>query len=350
MRNLFGLFALFTFAALLAACGGTDSDHGADGGDSDRPLRVVYILKNTGNPYFDAINEGFQRASRDFGFEFTTVGPASPEATTQIPFIKDQIQRRVDVIAISANSPDALNPVLDQARDRGILVMCVNSDITGSEAHRDLAILPMDFEITGESQVELLGSMIGYEGDFAILSSTTDAPDQNYWIEGMRRTLEEPKYANMNLVAVVYGDDEPAKSQTEAESLLARHPNLRGIIAPTTVGVAATAQVVQVQGVYPGGPNARNGGVVVTGLGSPNLMRQYIKDGVVEAFALWDPGLQGYLSGALAAKIRRGEVQLGEGNTFMIEGVGERTFGPANLVITGPPQLFTIENIDDFHF
>src|SRR5690606_37279299 len=130
--------------------------------------------------------QGFEDASKEFGFEFLATGPATAEATSQIPFLRDQIQRRVDVIAISPNSPDALNTIFDQARERGITVMMVNSDIPGHEAHRDLAILPMDFELTGPSQVELLGSMIDYKGEFAILSSTTDAPDQNFWIEGMK--------------------------------------------------------------------------------------------------------------------------------------------------------------------
>lgn len=336
-------------ALLLAACRGDESDAPRERA-ADAPVRIVYIQKNVGNPYFDAINQGFEDAAAEFGFSFAAVGPATAEATSQIPFLRDQIQRRADVIAISPNSPDALNTLFDQARQRGSVVMMLNSDIPGFEQHRDLAILPMDFDLTGPSQIELLGSMIGYQGQFAILSSTTDAPDQNFWIQGMREALQDGKYAGMELVAVVYGDDEPQKSQTEAEALLTRFPDLRGIIAPTTVGIASAAQVVELAGVHPGGPNARNGGVVVTGLGNPNQMRRFVKEGIVEKFALWSPRDQGYLAGWLGQQIVEGAIDPAEGVEFSVPSLGDRGFRRHNVVITGPPTVFDASNIDDFDF
>jgi rhamnose transport system substrate-binding protein len=313
-------------------------------------VKIVYIPKNTGNPYFDSIIRGFEQACLEIGCEFTTTAPATAEATSQIPFIEEQIQRGVNVLAISPNSPDALNEVFDRARAAGIVVLIVNSDIPGSESHRDAAILPMDFDITGASQVELMGSLIDYEGKIAILSATADAPDQNYWIEGMKEALEGDKYQNMELVAVVYGDDQPQKSLTECEGLLANYPDLRGIIAPTTVGVAAAAQCVEAAGVYPGGPNAVGGGLQVTGLGTPNQMREYIKSGVVEAFALWSPYDEGYLAGYLAVDMVNGVVEAAPGVKFNVPNLGEREFRADNVIITGPPTVFTGENIDNFDF
>ncbi len=305
-------------------------------------LEIVYIPKNTGNPYFDSIIGGFEKAAGELGFNFTTVAPATAEATSQLPFIRTQIQRGVDVIAISPNSPDALNRVFEQAMNEGIKVIVVNSDIPGSEDYRDVAILPMDFEITGSSQVELMGSLIDYEGKIAILSATTDAPDQNYWIEGMKEALEESKYQDMELVEVAYGDDDPQKSTTEAEALLTKYSDLRGIISPTTVGVAAAAQVVENAGRAPE--------LQVTGLGTPNQMRRFIKNGTVEAFALWSPFDEGYLAGYLATELALGEIEAAEGVDFDVPGLGSRTIGENRVVITGPPTVFTAENIDDFNF
>jgi len=317
---------------------------------AEEALDIVYIPKNTGNPYFDSIIRGFEQACLELGCNFTTTAPATAEATSQIPFVEEQIQRGVDVLAISPNSPDALNGVFDAAREAGITVLIVNSDIPGSEEHRDAAVLPMDFDITGASQVELMGSLIDYAGKVAILSATADAPDQNYWIEGMKAALEDPKYAGMELVAVVYGDDDPQKSLTECESLLATFPDLRGIIAPTTVGVAAAGQCVESAGVYPGGANAVGEGLQVTGLGTPNQMRAFIENGVVEAFALWSPYDEGYLSGHLGSGMANGEIEAAPGNTFTVPNLGEREFLENNVVITGPPTVFTKENIGDFDF
>lgn len=305
-------------------------------------LNVVYIPKNTGNPYFDSIIKGFEKASTELGFKFTTVAPATAEATSQLPFIKTQIQRGVDIIAISPNSPDALNQVFKQAMDKGIKIVIVNSDIPGSEAFRDVAVLPMDFEITGKSQIELMSSLIGGKGKIAVLSPTTDAPDQNYWIKGMKETLKDPKYAGMTLVDVVFGDDDPQKSTTEAEALLTKYPDLAGIISPTTVGVAAAAQVVENSGRAPG--------LQVTGLGTPNQMRRFVKNGTVKAFALWSPLDEGYLAAYLSVALATGKTEAKEGALFDVPGLGSRTIGANRIVITGPPTVFTAANIDNFNF
>jgi rhamnose transport system substrate-binding protein len=314
------------------------------------PIKIVYIPKNTGNPYFDSIIAGFKKACEELKCEFTTTAPATAEATSQVSFVKDQIQRGVNVIAISPNSPDALNQVFDEARAKGIKVLIVNSDIPKNETHRDAAVLPMDFNITGSSQVELMGSLIGYEGKVAVLSATADAPDQNFWIEGMKTALKDAKYSKMELVGVVYGNDDPQKSLTECESLLSKYPDLRGIIAPTTVGVAAAAQCVESAGRQPGGANAVGKGLEVTGLGTPNQMRRFITDGIVKAFALWSPYDEGYLSTYLAVGLVNGTIQAQEGGTFDVPTLGKHTIGKLNVIITGPPTVFNKDNIANFNF
>lgn len=305
---------------------------------------IVYIPKNAGNPYFDSIVGGFEDAAEALGYNFTTVAPATAEATSQIPFITAQIQRGVDVIAISPNSPDALNQVFDRARSRGIKIIIVNSDIPGSEAHRDVAVLPVDFSTIGVAQLELLGEQIGYEGQIAILSATTDAPDQNVWIADMEALLEsDDRFANMELVTIAYGDDDPQKSTTEMEALLANYPDLRGVISPTTVGVAAAAQVVETAGV--------SEQVRVVGLGTPNQMRRFIENGTVEAFQLWSPYNEGWLAGYMGVAMVKGELEAAPGNTFEVPELGTIQFLENNVIHTqARPTTFDSSNIADFDF
>jgi rhamnose transport system substrate-binding protein len=325
----------------------TSQPAGGEGG----PVRVVFIPKSMGIAYYERMYPEFERACTELGAEFQTVGPATTDATSQIPIIKDQVQQGARVLLLAPNSADALNPELDAARARGVKVISVNQEMPGSEGHRDACVLPCDFDRVGPSQIELLGSLMNHEGKFAILSATTDATDQNYWLEGMRETLKDPKYAKMELVDVVYGDDQPEKARKEAEGLLTRHPDLRAILAPTSVGIEQTAKAVQARGIYPGGPNAGpNGGVIVTGLGNPNLMRGYLKDGVLEKFALWDPPREAYVAAHLAVGLANGTIELGEGKSFTVPNVGEFKFGKNNVVITGEPLVFTKDNVDQFSF
>ncbi|MEW9305668.1 substrate-binding domain-containing protein [Labrys neptuniae] len=307
-------------------------------------VSIVYIPKNTGNPYFDSLVKGFQDGCAKVGCDFDMQAPATAEATSQIPFITAQTQRGVGVIAISPNSPDALNQVLDRARSRGILVLAVNGDLVGNLDHRDAGILPVDFTKTGPSQVELLGSQINYEGEIAILSATTDAPDQNTWIAAMKDSLAgNAKYAKMKLVAVAYGDDDPQKSTTEMEALIQKYPNLKGVISPTTVGVAAAAQVLQTQG------KAKQ--ITLTGLGTPNQMRPFIKDGTLKAFQLWSPYNEGLLTSYFAVGVKNGTIKNEPGTKFEVPGLGQITIG-ADHIINTQAELTTFDagNIDQFNF
>ncbi len=308
------------------------------------PVKIVYIGKNTGNPYFDSITGGFEDACKAKGCEFEFVAPATAEATSQIPFIEAQIQRGVNVIGIAPNSPDALNQVLEDARSKGILVLTVNGDITGNEQYRDATILPVNFDIVGRDQVEMVGSLIGYEGEIAILSATTEAPDQNKWIVGMNETLKsDPKYAKMTLVATVYGDDQPEKSTTEMEALLSNYPNLKGVIAPTTVGIAAAAQVVQSRGIADK--------VAVTGLGLPSEMRDFVKDGTVTAFQLWSPYNEGWLAVHFALGMLDGSIKNEVGATFEVPNLGTITINDKNSINTQAElTTFNKDNIDQFNF
>lgn len=313
-------------------------------------LKIVFIPKDTGNVYFKDVIRGFEEASKEINADFTSVGPASGDATSQISYIKEQVQRGVDVLAIAANSPDALNPALDEAKAKGITVLTVDADVSGSESHRDVAVLPTDFAKIGSSQIELLGSLTGYEGDFAILSATTDAPNQNAWIATMKETLKQPKFAKMKLVDIVYGNDESQKSTTVCEALLAKYPDLRGIISPTSVGLASAAQTLNLSGEFPGGPKAKGKGIELTGLSTPNQLKKFVSNGTVTSFQLWSPRDMGYIATYLGQQIHSGKLKPAEGVEFDAGKLGKRKIGKLNVVAAGDLITFDKANIEKFDF
>lgn len=317
---------------------------------SNGNLKVVYIAKSSGNPYFTQIENGFKKAASQMGFEYSSQSPATADATSQLEIIKGQIQRGVDVIAISPNSPDALDQVLDEARRKGIVVICVDDDLVGNETHRDAAVLPCDVTVVGDSQIDLMGKLMNYTGDFAILSATTDAPNQNAWIAEMKKQLALPKFANMHLVTTVYGDDESQKSATETEALIAKYPHLGGILSPTSVGLAAAAQVLDDEGVYPGGDHASKSGIQLTGLSTPNQMKKPLEKGVVSSFQLWDPADSGYLAGCLGVLIKEKKVTITTGASVAVPGGNPTKVEDKGVLFTGPMLTFDKSNISKYNF
>ncbi len=345
-------FAL-VFVALIAGCQkpteASIPDTGAKA-QSGQKLKIVYIPKSSGNPYFTDVIHGFEDAVKESGDTFEKAEPTSAKATDQVQIIKDQVQRKADVIVVSASSPDELNPALDEARRNGILVLTVDADLTKNESHRDAAVLQADASEIGRSQVELLGKEINYEGDIAVLSATKDAPNQNAWIAAMTATLKDPKYAKMKLVDTVYGDDDSQKSATEFDALVTKYPNLRGVISPTSVGLAAAAKSLEIKGIYPGGPKVKGPGLVLTGLSTPNQMKSYVQKGVVQSFQLWSPHDMGYIAALLADQIKAGKVKPADGAKFTAGKLGEKAFGKDNVINGAPLITFDKSNIGQYNF
>lgn len=351
--------AAFALAVVMiaAGCGPAKTEEGSGtttGGPAPTPkagaTKIVFIPKQTGNPYFNRLAAGFEESASSLNLDFATQAPAEGDSTSQLPIIKDQVQRGVNVIAISVNSPDALNEALDQAKAKGVAIITVDADLTGNEMHRDVGILSTDFSQIGPSQVETLGSLIGYEGEFAILSATVEAPNQNAWIEGMKTALKDAKYAKMKLVEIVYGDDKAEKSSTEMEALLSKHPNLRGVISPTSVGLAAAAQVLENSGMYTGGPKAVGKGLALTGLSTPKQMKEFVDKGVVQKFQLWDPADLGKIAAYIGSQMTAGQFHAKEGDEIDVPGHGKVKLGPKNVIYAGPLLTFDKENIAKYDF
>ncbi len=343
--RLFGAAAL-TMAAGLVLAGCANGDSGGDNGTAPDPgaggdsnFAITFLPKNLGNPYFDTSNAGGAEAIAEFGGTFQEVGPTEASPTSQVSFIQTAAQQGVDALVVSANDPAAICDALDEARSVDVKVVTFDSD-TNPEC-RDLFINQAEAEGIARVQVEMIAEQIGGEGQIAILSAAANATNQNAWIELMQEELAA-NWPDIELVDVVYGDDDDQTSFDRTAALLQTYPELRGIVSPTTVGIAAAARYIQT--------SQFQGQVAVTGLGTPNQMREYVEDGTVTAFALWNPADLGYLAAYAAKALVEGTITGAEGDTFEAGRLGSYTVGANGTVLLGDPFVFTADNIADFNF
>jgi rhamnose transport system substrate-binding protein len=337
----------------LAGCGGTTrEDSGGSGStpqasaqaDPNAPLKtglkISFLPKQVNNPYFTVADNGGKAAVEEIKGEYKEVGPSDANASSQVSYINTLSQQQTDVIVTSANDPNAICGALQQARTAGAKVVTFDSD-TNPDC-RDLFVNQATSEGIAENQVKLISDQIGGQGKIAILSATPNATNQNAWIELMKKELQKPEYSKIELVTTAYGNDDDQKSFTETQGLLRSYPDLKGIISPTTVGIAAAAR-------YLSGSEYK-GKVALTGLGTPNQMRQFVKDGTVKQFALWNPADLGYLAAYAGAALASGQISGGEGQKFKAGKLGEYTIGADGVVVLGPPTVFEAGNIDQFDF
>jgi rhamnose transport system substrate-binding protein len=325
--------------AASSGASGSPAGSAATGGD----LNIVFIPKAINNPYFDAAAVGAQKAATELGGQFKQIGSQNATAAEQIPFIQDATTQGYKAIVVSATGADEVAPALKAAKDAGIKV--VGYDSSPAEGAYDVFVNQTDFSLIGGSMAQWACDLApDCSGEIAILSATATATNQNAWIADFNKALTtDPKFAKLKLVDTVYGDDDATKSTNEANGLLQKHPDLKVIVAPTTVGILAAAQVVKQAG----------SAVKVTGLGLPNDMKAFVADGTVPEFGLWSVPDLGYLAYYVAAKLINAEITGKPGETFTVpnlNGGQPYTIGDKSVVILGPPFVFNKDNVNNFDF
>jgi rhamnose transport system substrate-binding protein len=300
-----------------------------------------FIPKDTLNPYEVIADRGGKLALTALGDTQVVSSGTEDTAAAQQPAIQAAIQAHAAGIVIAGNDPEAVCPALKQAQAQGTKIVAFDSDVNC----RQLFINQADTPTIGRSQMQLLGKLMHYTGQFAILSAASTATNQNAWIKYMKIELKKPIYKNMKLVKIYYGNDNPAQSRQATVSMLQAYPNLKGIESPTTVGISSAAQYLST--------SKYKKKVVLTGLGLPSQMKKYVLDGTVKEFELWNPSDLGYLAGYAAAAIASGDIKGKAGETFSAGKLGKYKIinaagGPQ--VVLGKPYVFNKANVAKFNF
>ena len=304
-------------------------------------LKIFVIPKNLGNSYFttaDSVHsQGALYALKQLGEVGAETSGTTDTPSSQIPIIQADISKGANALIISATDPKALCPTLESAMKKGIIVVTYDSDVPTC---RTLFINQASAEGLGESEVDIIASEIHDSGDIGIVSASASDTNQNTWIQWMK--VELKKYPKITLEPVVYGNDDTATSTEVTQGLLSRYPDLKGIISPTTVGIAAAAAVLDTA--------QYRGKVMLTGLGTPDEMKKYVADGTVKEFELWNPANLGYLAAYAAVELASGAITNKTGQTFTAGMLGKFTVGTDNTVLLGKPFVFDKANINKFNF
>jgi rhamnose transport system substrate-binding protein len=330
------------FVLSLVLVTGISAVFAAGDGQSTGGDRYGGVFRSMGNPYVEREMGGYESGIKEQGFTVITRAPETVTVEAQIQLIEQLITQKVKTICIAANDYDALQPVLTKAMGQGIKVFSL--DGTVNPASRLVHVNQADSEKIGQSLVEAAYDMSGGRGEIAILSATSQASGQNEWIYYMKQELTKPKYSNLNLVKIAYGDDLRDKSVSETEGLLLSYPNLKCIIAPTTVGIAAAGKVIS--------DRRLQGKVFVTGLGLPSEMAEYIDNGACPYMFLWNPVDLGYLASYVATALASGKITGKAGEAFTAGRLGEYKIVAApdggTEILLGPPFRFDRSNINEW--
>ncbi|HAD06408.1 MAG TPA: autoinducer 2 ABC transporter substrate-binding protein [Anaerolineaceae bacterium] len=308
-------------------------------GKASKDWKIAFIPQLIGIPYFTAMEEGGNDAAKAFGVTYLNVGSPTANAAEQVRLMENLIQQRVDAISISVLDSASLNPVMERAEQAGIVVYTSDSDSPNS-VRRVYVAQALDKDL-GYTLIDRLAMQIGEAGQIGIISGESTATNLNTWIEFMKEAVAT-KYPNIEIVDIRYtqgGSSEDALRQ--AEELMTRYPDIKGLIAVASTTVPGVAKAVENAG--------KIGQVAVIGYGSPNTVRPFIKSGVMKESILWNPRALGYLN------VWAG-IQLLEGKPFqeenIVPGLSDpvKYFADTKTLLLGPPLVIDANNVDNFDF
>lgn len=297
---------------------------------------IALMPKAKGDPYFISCRKGAEEAAKELGAEILWDGPTDLDPAKQNEVVEAWITRGVDVIAVSVENKEGISTVLRKARQKGIKVVTWDAD--AEKDARDFLINQATPQGIGETLTDEAARIMGGKGEFAIITASLSAANQNEWIKYIKQRLAE-KYPDLKLVAIQPSDGDRDRAFLETQNVLKVYPKVKlvmGIAAPAVPGIAEAVK-----------QSARKD-VKVTGLSLPNMCKPYIKEGIIDSIVLWNTVDLGYLtvyaSNALSnGTFKRGDDKLKAGRLNEIEVVDDE-------VRLGKPFIFNKENIDQFDF
>jgi rhamnose transport system substrate-binding protein len=301
-------------------------------------VKIALVVKALGIGFFEAANKGAQEAAKELGnVEVIYTGPTGTTAEAQIEVINSLIAQNVNAIAVSANDKDALVPALKKAMARGITVISWDSGVAPDG--RQMHLNPSSNALIGNMCVKMAADNLpDGKGDVAILSASATATNQNIWIEEMKKVL--PKYPGIKIVTTVYGDDLADKSYRETQGLIQSYPDLKAIIAPTSVGIVAAGQAVTDAG--------KAGKINVTGLGLPSEMAGHVKSGASKSFAIWNPIDLGYSATVIAYNLVTKKAEAKPGAEIPMGRMGTVKLDDNNEGAMADPFVYDAKNVEQF--
>lgn len=312
-------------------------------------VKAMLLPKFLGISVFDQANKGAQEAAAELGSQPPDfVGPTAENSVAgQIEFVTNAPTGGYQVVMLSNNSGEQIAPAAEAAQAAGTKVVTWDSPIPSAKGE-SFFVAQVDFDETGKVMADMALSILGEEGGkFAILSASPDAANQNAWIAAMQEALKDPKYAKLELLEIVYGDDESEKSYTQAQALISKYPDMKLIMAPTSVGIVSAAKAVQDEGLCDE--------IKVSGLGAPDEMEAYTLNGCAPEFALWSFVDLGYLTYYASYLLATGQIEAKDGQTFTAGRMGEYTITKdptrpdvdALRILMGPFSIYNKDNVSE---
>lgn len=257
---------------------------------------MATVVKVTGIAWFDRMEEGIGWFAQDFpSVTAFQQGPAEADAAQQVQVIEDLVAQGVDSLCVIPFQPETVEPVLQRAREQGIVVITHESS---AQQNIDFDIEAFDNAAFGRNLMDNLAERMNFEGEYTVFVGSLTSKTHNEWVDSAI-AHQIATYPNMTLV----GDknesfDDPQVAYERMQELLVQFPNLRGVQGSASTDVAGVGQAVEEAGLQDD--------IAVVGTSLPSIARDLIPTGAVDMISFWDPAYAGYACNMLGLMMLEG--------------------------------------------
>lgn len=355
MKKLFSVSFLFILALILVACSGEDesktstsNETTSEGTTSEenttekKDWTIALVPKDSTNAWFVRMEEGVKQFAADTGINAFQKGPAKTDAAMQVQVIQDLIAQGVDALAVVPVDPAALEPVLKEALDKGIVVV-THEGSTQQNTMYDIEAF--DNAGYGAYIMDNLAAAMGEEGVYTTMVAHVTNASHNEWADAAVAHQKE-NYPNMTLLeeeARVESEDNQERAYERAKELFKKYPNLKGILGTSSKDAPGVAKAIDELGLV--------GQKFTVGTGMPLESKQFLESGSMSAATLWDPKDSGYALLTLALKVLNNE-EISNGIDLGVPGYENMQLAEGSTkVLLGQGWVnVTTENVDSFGF
>jgi len=330
--------------SLLTGCGGvvnTNAGTGVanEGASNTGKYKIATVVKLSNSAWFERMSTGVNKFKQETGVDAFQIGPQKADAALQVQMIEDLIAQNVDAIVVVPYSPEALEPVLKKARDKGIVVI---SHEASNLKNIDYDVEAFDNAAYGEHLMAKLGELTDGQGEYATFVGNLTTKTHNEWIDAAIK-LQENSFPGMKQVAErLESNDDQKTAYEKTRELLKKYPNLAGIQGSGMPDAAGAALAVEEMGL--------TGKVKIVGTSLVSVAGKYLQSGSLDMISFWDPADAGYAANKLALMILEGkEDQIKDGMDLGAPGYdkmqmkGTTLYGSAWIDVTK-------ENMGDYDF
>ena len=258
-----------------------------------QPLDIYVSYHDVSNEFAPFMKAGVQRAATSDKVNAQFIGPVGADADGQISEI-ETLMGKMDGLAISSVSTDALAPLIDKVIAAGIPVVTFNTD--NPESKR-LAFAGQDLVQSGREAGKLMAKVLGGKGK--VMITTIDAAAQ--WSldreKGAREALKaEP---GIEVVSTLNTGTDPQKIYSAIENAMLANPSVSGVLSLECCSTPAAGTWVE--------RNKAADKVKVVGFDLLDQTVQLVQSGDVQATIDQAPEKQGFAAVDLIVQFLKGQ-------------------------------------------